>query len=106
MGSPSFPEDKAKAATLVMCYLLGLSSLLLCGSLVFLALRTCGIAGVFGTNGKFATAGIAGSEGPGFDLGTEGEESALDTVTSFASLASSPQCGQNLTFFKMEAQSR
>lgn len=87
----------------VLCYLLGLSSLLLCGSLVFLALRICGTAGVVGTEGRVAT---AGSDVPGFDLGTEGDGSALDTVTSFTPLASSPQCGQNLTFFKTEAQSR
>lgn len=93
-------------AASVVCYLLGLSSLLLCGSPVFLALRICGTASVVGTDGKLATTGTAGSDGPGFDLGTEGEESALDTMTSFMPLASSPQCGQNLTFFKMEAQSR
>lgn len=90
----------------VVCYLLGLSSLLLCGSLVFLALRICGTAGVVGTEGRVATVGTAGSDVPRFDLGTEGDRSALDTVTSFTPLASSPQCGQNLTFFKTEAQSR
>lgn len=59
-----------------------------------------------GTDGRVATVGIAGSDGPGFDLGTEGNGSAFDTVTSFAPLASSPQCGQNLIFIKTEAQSR
>lgn len=41
-----------------------------------------------GTEGRVAT---AESVGPGFDLGTEGDGSALDTVTSLAPLASSPQ---------------
>lgn len=76
----------------VQSYLLGLSSsLLLCGSLVFLARSTCGTAGMFGTDGSVATVGTAGSDGPGFDLGTEGDWSAIGTVTSFAPLASSPQ---------------
>ena len=59
-----------------------------------------------GTDGSVATVGTAGSDGPGFDLGTEGDWSAIGTVTSFAPLASSPQWGQNLRSFKMEAQSR
>ena len=53
-----------------------------------------------------AAVGAAGSDGPGFDLGTEGDGSAFGTVTSFAPLASSPQWGQNFRSFKMEAQSR
>lgn len=92
--------------TSALCYLLGLSSLLFCGSLVFLALSICGAAGAVGGDGRVATAGAAGSDGPGFDLGTEGDGSAFTTVTSFAPLASSPQWGQNLRSFKMEAQSR
>lgn len=86
-------------------YLLGLSSLLLWGSLVFLALSICGTAGVFGTDGRAATVGTAGSDTPVSDLGTEGDGSAFSTLTSFAPLASSPQWGQNLRSFKMEAQS-
>lgn len=59
-----------------------------------------------GTDGSVATVGTAGRDGPGPDLGTEGDGSAFSTVTSFAPLASSPQWGQNLRSFKMEAQSR
>lgn len=56
-----------------------------------------------GTDGSVA---VAGSDGLGFDRGTEGDGSALDAVTSFAPLASSPQWGQNVRSFKTEAQSR
>lgn len=89
----------------VLCYLLGLSSLPLCGSLLFLALSPC-IRNMFGTEAGIATADTAGSDDSGFNLGTEGDRSALGTVTSFAPQASSPQWGQNLRSFKIEAQSR
>lgn len=59
-----------------------------------------------GTDGRVATVGTAGSDGPGLDLGTEGDGAAFNIVISFAPLASSPQWGQNLRSFKMEAQSR
>lgn len=55
------------------------------------------------TEGRVAT---DSSDGPGLDLGTEGDGSSFGAVTSLASVASSPQCGQNLQSFKMEAQSR
>lgn len=48
----------------------------------------------------------AGSKGPGFDLGMEGDRSGFGNMTSVAPLASSPQWGQNLRSFRMEAQSR
>lgn len=88
-----------------LCYLLGLSSLPLCGSLLFLALSPC-IRNMFGTEAGIATADTAGSDDSGFNLGTEGDRSALGTVTSFAPQASSPQWGQNFRSFRMEAQSR
>lgn len=86
--------------------LLGLSSRLLWGSLVFLALSICGTAGTFGTDGRVAAVGTARTDTPGFDLGTEGDGSAFSTVSSFAPLVFSPQWGQNLRSFKTEAQSR
>ena len=61
---------------------------------------------MLGTGGKVAKVGTAGSDGAWLDWGTEGDGSVFDTFTSLAPVASSPQCGQNFTFFNMEAQSR
>lgn len=101
VASPSLLYEKVQAF-----YLLGLSSRLLWGLLVFLALSIFGTAGVFGTDGRVAAVSTDGSDTPGFERGTEGDESAFSIVTSFAPLASSPQWGQNLRSFKMEAQTR
>lgn len=90
-------------------YLLGLcssGSLVFCGSLLFLALSVGGTAGVAGVDGNAATGDTAGSDGPGSDLGTEGDGSGFGAATSFALLASSPQCGQKRRSFRMEAQPR
>lgn len=95
-----------KLHSAVLCYPLGLSSLLLWGVQVFLARSICGTAGVVDAEGSVATVGCAGSDSLGLDLGTEGDCSALGTVTSFAPLESSPQCGQYLQSFKREAQLR
>lgn len=84
-----------KKAILSLCYLLRL----------FLALRVCEKAGLAGNDGIESTGAAAGSDGPGLDLGTEGDGSGFGTATSFAPPASSPQWGQNLQSFKMEAQS-